>query len=466
MMKTQIDEKLLIFRSGHWHYQRRVPVKYRHIDTRRLVRKSLGTTSLEVARLRRDAMMEADDAYWRVLALEASDNGGVSHTTKIVEEERYRAATARALVYGFIYKPVHQIAQEESPERILERLDALKGQSRNQSLPNKIEIDALLGGTPKPTRTQKKVSAAFKLYLDEIGFDEQYNKSPKQKYYWEKTKRTSINYFIKIMGDLHMEDITRDQAVTYRNWWMKRMLPSEAQGKTIAPAKPNTANRHIGNMRNLYKAYFLHIGEEDRPNPFRNMFFKGETRSSIEPFDNKWVRQEILVPGLFDDLCVELKVIIYILIETGARMSEICNLLPEDIMLGHDVPHVSIKPRQNRELKTPDSERDIPLVGCALAAMKLCPNGFERYRDKGELVSANLMKAFRIRKLLPTPNHVIYSLRHSFEKRMLEAHIDYGLRCTFMGHKNNRPAYGEGGSMEYRRDELLKIAHPFARNLF
>jgi len=122
-MKTQIDEKLLIFRSGHWHYQRRVPVKYRHIDTRRLVRKSLGTTSLEVARLRRDAMMEADDAYWRVLALEASDNGGVSPTTKIVEEERYRAATSRALVYGFIYKPVHQIAQEESPERILERLD-------------------------------------------------------------------------------------------------------------------------------------------------------------------------------------------------------------------------------------------------------------------------------------------------------------------------------------------------------
>jgi hypothetical protein len=32
-----------------------------------------------------------------------------------------------------------------------------------------------------------------------------------------------------------------------------------------------------------------------------------------------------------------------------------------------------------------------------------------------------------------------------------------------MGHKNNRPQYGDGGSMEYRRDELLKIVHPVSK---
>lgn len=147
-------------------------------------------------------------------------------------------------------------------------------------------------------------------------------------------------------------------------------------------------------------------------------------------------------------------------------MSEICNLMPEDIKLRVAVPHISIKPRQNRELKTSDSERDIPLVGVALVAMQACPEGFEHYRDKGELVSANLMKAFRNRNLLPTKNHVIYSFRYAFEKRMQEANIDYGLRCLLMGHKNDRPAYGDGGSMEYRRDELLKIAHPFSSQIF
>lgn len=49
---------------------------------------------------------------------------------------------------------------------------------------------------------------------------------------------------------------------------------------------------------------------------------------------------------------------------------------------------------------------------------------------------------------------------------MQEADIDYALRSTLMGHKNNRPAYGDGGSMEYRRDELLKIVHPFSSKLF
>ena len=43
---------------------------------------------------------------------------------------------------------------------------------------------------------------------------------------------------------------------------------------------------------------------------------------------------------------------------------------------------------------------------------------------------------------------------------MLDAGLDFGLRCTLMGHRNPRPEYGDGGSLAYRQDELLKIAHP------
>ena len=155
---------------------------------------------------------------------------------------------------------------------------------------------------------------------------------------------------------------------------------------------------------------------------------------------------------------------IYVLIETDARISEICNLKPEQIHLDCEVPYIEISPK-GRELKTNTSKREMPLVGVALEAMRQAPNGFPHYLDKGELVSANLMKAFRQRNLFPTPDHVIYSFRHSFEKRMLEAGLDYGLRCLLMGHKNSRPSYGDGGSLEYRRDELLKIAHPVPENL-
>ena len=125
------------------------------------------------------------------------------------------------------------------------------------------------------------------------------------------------------------------------------------------------------------------------------------------------------------------------------------------------MPYIQIREKKNREVKASDSNRDIPLVGIALEAAKCCPTGFPRYFDKETTFSAAANKAFRSRGLFPTPDHKIYSFRHSMEKRMLEAGIDYGLRCTLMGHKNDRPSYGDGGSLEYRREELLKIAHPY-----
>lgn len=457
------DFKYLVERSGTWYYVRRVPDNYAHVDSRIRVKKSLKTKSIDLARLRRNDLIKADDEYWLSLAIEAAEKGGVSHATQIVEGRRYNAAVLRAMAYGYRYLPADRLVSEVSSEDLAQRVEHLMSQSGSKKVAPASEVNALLGGIAVPTTPGTPISEAFKLYVSEIAFDDQYNKSKRQKYSWEKTKRTSINYFTKQIGDVDIQDITRDHALEYRNWWMDRMISSEDNPN---PAKPNTANRHIGNMRTLYTEYFKHIGQEERDNPFRNMFFKGETRTSRLVFEDSWVRNKILVPGVFDDLSLDLRVIIYVLIETGARLSEIVNLMPEDIKLHHQVPHISIRPRQNRELKTSDSEREIPLVGCALVAMQTCPDGFEHYRDRGELVSANLMKAFRNRKLLPTSNHVIYSFRHAFEKRMLEAGVDYGLRCTLMGHKNDRPKYGDGGSMEYRRDELLKIAHPFASEIF
>ncbi len=457
------QDKYLINRGGHWHYQRRVPGKFNYVDDRVLVRKSLDTSSLEIARIRRDALVSADDAYWRSMVLEADENGGVTATTRKVQNSRYEAAVKRALVYGYVYKTVETLVEEGDAWAVVDRLQSLKTNLKSGELPKPQDTLALLGGVPVPDIAKTKISKVLEIYLAEIAFDDQYNKSPNQKDKWEKRKRTSVKYFIERMGDLFIEDLSREQALAYRAWWMDKMIESQENPR---PAKPNTVNRHIGNMRTLYQRYFEHIGQEERTNPFRNMFFKGETRSSVLAFPDKWVRQKILQPGMFSDLSTDLQVILYTLIETGARMSEIINLMPEDIRLHGSVPHISIKPRQKRELKTPDSERDIPLVGVAYIAMQARPEGFEKYRDKGELVSANLMKAFRNRNLLPTQNHVIYSFRHSFEKRMQEANLDYGLRCLLMGHKNDRPAYGDGGSMEYRREELLKIAHPFSSELF
>lgn len=463
MAIVEYDTKMLFKKRGYWYYQRRVPKKYAHIDHRKNVKKALRTKSIDEAIAKRDALIKADNEYWAALALEAVQNGGITDVTLATEIHRYDAAVARALSFGVSYVPASELAAQQDPVELYKRVKQLMKQSGPNTLPKREDVDALLGGVEKPNKGKMKVSKAFELYLDKISYNDQYNKDKDQLYSWKKTKTTSIDYFIEVMGDVDMDSITRDQALAYEDWWRNRMRPGK-DGKS--GVKPNTANRHIGNIRGLYTSFFKYIGEEDRPNPFRNMHFTGATKSSVAAFENEWVRNRILVPGLFDRLNTELQSMIYVLIETGARMSEICNLMPDDIHLDVDVPYISIRPRENRELKTPDSERDIPLVGVALEGMKITPNGYEKYRGKGTLVSANLMKAFRKRELLPTKNHVVYSFRHAFEKRMQEANIDYALRCLLMGHKNDRPAYGDGGSMEYRRDEMLKIAHPFPEGVF
>ncbi|MCF6275687.1 MAG: hypothetical protein L3J05_07985, partial [Robiginitomaculum sp.] len=50
--------------NGRWHYARRVPKKYADFDARGYIRKGLDTKSIEVARERRDLLIETDDLYW------------------------------------------------------------------------------------------------------------------------------------------------------------------------------------------------------------------------------------------------------------------------------------------------------------------------------------------------------------------------------------------------------------------
>lgn len=455
MKHFSLGSKFLKDRGGWWHYVRRVPERFKDLDGRGLIQIALRTQSLEIAMMRRNGLAEADDALWSSLTLQTAD---CERARSRAATERHRAAVARAMAEGFVYRPVEEIASRLDVEEIIERLRKVDRGAE----PAEEKAEALLGGAPE-AKDRTTVSEAFELYVSKIAFDDQYNKSDAQRKSWEKRKQVSIDYFIEREGDIPLLDITREVATRYRDWWQSRMLPQKDGLKLFTP---NTVNRHIGNMRSLYLRYFKYRGEIDVEDPFRGFFFSGKSKVKRASFNDAWVREKILAPGMFEGLRLELRVIICLLVETGARLSEIVNLRPDDIQLEHDVPHIIIRPEQNRELKTSDSEREIPLVGVALHAMKLCPDGFEHYYDRNTLVSANLLKAFKQRELLPSKDHVIYSLRHSFEDRMLEGNLDYGLRCALMGHKNNRPEYGQGGSLKFRRDQLLKIAHPVPHDLF
>ena len=438
------QDRHLQARGQRWHYVRRVPTKYADIDNRVTIRVSLSTDSLETARKRRDEMEVADDLYWSSLLSGETD----------AAEKRYRAAVRRALALSITYAPAALLARDEPVSALLDRIDA----AAQTGAPHRAQVEAVLGGVSRPKST---VRQALKLYLGPITRDEVKHKSPLQLRQWTKVKQRAVSKFCKVVGDKSIEDITRADALKFHQWFLDQVVPTDGR----KPISGSTANRDFGNMRKLYAEYFAYIGDEDRQNPFRGLSFDDSQQREIPPFPTDWIKTKLLAVGAFGTLNTEAKLIAYALIETGARPSEIANLDPSAIRLNANVPHISIEPTRNRQIKTGSSKRVVPLVGVSLAAMCDAPRGFPRYKDSEHGLSAVLMRAFSSNGLFPTPDHRVYSLRHSFEKRMAEAGLDYGLRCLLMGHATDRPAYGDGGSLEYRRDELLKIALPYPDEL-
>lgn len=143
--------------------------------------------------------------------------------------------------------------------------------------------------------------------------------------------------------------------------------------------------------------------------------------------------------------------------ETGARPSEIANLSKTKIVLDAPIPYIRIE-AEGRLLKTEHSERDIPLIGLALDAMRRHPDGFPRYHDRGSNLSATLMKHFKRAKLLPTPKHSIYSFRHSFKDRLKAVETPEEMVDELMGHSTGKPRYGDGYGLKLKQRYLQAIS--------
>ncbi|OJX99068.1 MAG: integrase [Rhizobiales bacterium 63-22] len=439
-------DRFLFLRSGNYYYRRRVPGNIAHLDERSpTIRTSLKTDDLALARSKRDLMEEADNILWASMVL---------NEPRDPARARYEAAMRRVEALGLTYRSSHAMASHSSLEEIVSRLETVASQRLPQEL-----AQGVAGMIPVPAVT---VGKAFEIYCDEIVPDELVNKSAVQKAQWKKVKLRAVNNFIALVTDKAMSDITRDDAMKLYRHWLERIAPKE--GKPTHSA--SSGNRDIGNMRVLYDSYFGYIGEENRQNPFARLNFSTKKKRSRPPFPRDWLTGTIMKPGNLATLNEEARGIALALIETGARPSELANLSPSAIRLSHKVPHIAIEPRDDpddpREIKTSSSERLVPLVGVALAVFRRHKDGFPRYRNRENDLSATLNKYFKENGLFPTPQHKIYSFRHSFEDRMKEANLDDELRRLLMGHTIERPRYGMGGSLEWRQKELKKIALPFS----
>ncbi len=392
-----------------------------------MVRIALGTKCPRTAWRKAVVLNDQVEAYWQELAA----------TQLLHENGRFRKTVRIARQIGFTYQPMSAILALSIGD-IVARVLAVKDGSPQQ-------IEAVLGGKDDPEMPLDQVLDKFW----ELARDRVINKTPQQLRKWRVPRIKVINTLINIVGKKQLKDITRNDIVAYRDWWLSHI---EKDGKA-----PDSANKEIVLLKGILELVSDHYQAGlDIDYLFKKIKLKIRFKQTRLPFSSEQIVSILSSPKL-DNLNEQARWFLHAAAETGARPSELVGLLPQDIRLHHPIPHIAITDRKERTLKNIHSERVIPLVGYALKAFKACPGGFPRYRDKPDNLTNVANKFLRENGLVPSPQHTVYSLRHSFQDRILSVNAPDRIQAELMGHRFQRPKYGDGGTLEHKKEWMEKI---------
>lgn len=429
-----------------YHYSRRVPKAIREYDSRDIIRIALDTDSESEAMARSAAVNKEVESYWQKLV-----STGRKHSN-----DSYARTLQFARLLGFKYLPAAKAAQEPLSE-LMDRLSLIEGSDYNQKY-----MDALGGAVKEP---EVMLSDCLGHYWT-LSRDLIINKSEYQIRKWKNPRIKAMDNFIGIVGDIPVNGIKRAHIIEFKNWWVDRINDENKA--------PGSANKDFIHLRSILKT----IQENLEINISVEQLFSGislkESKKTIrKPFSKPYL-QDLLTGDRLNSLNTEARLAFYILADTGMRPSELTGLKEQDIIIGRRlekeiedakkqgistdiVPHIKIRERKGKSLKTPYSTRDIPLAGYALEAFEKMPAGLREYHMRAEALSACLNKYLRESGLFPTENHTLYSLRHSFQDRMNELAIPDRIQTQLFGHKFDRPEYGEGATLSKKMEWMERL---------
>jgi integrase len=156
--------------------------------------------------------------------------------------------------------------------------------------------------------------------------------------------------------------------------------------------------------------------------------------------------------------------IIGLLLDTGARISEIVGMQRGDVVLDAETPHIVIKENRLRRLKTKASRRKVPLVGCALLAAQraiktasddyLFPRYMTGERVKNDSASATVNKA--LSKLECGTAH---QMRHTMKTRLANSDLPLDRLEEIQGWRSRDTMahrYGEQTALKNMQEGLLR----------
>ncbi len=435
MAKTAADRVSL--RGSVYYYIRRVPTHLTALDTRTIVRISLHTDDL--AQAQKAAIVAERELQTLWMSLGAQDDAEAW--------TRYHAAMERARLEGFVYRTAAEVSEQHLGE-ILRRMESLAERE-----PDRPAAFAVAGGESRPGIS---LTAALKLFKGYVA-SELVGKRDDQIRRWTGARDLAVSELIACIGeDKFIALLTRDDARKFRDMWLAR-IRDEGYGR-------NAMNKQISHLSRI-----LHVVSEELKLELEPIFTGlsvKERKKTRPPFTRAFVEEEILAQGALSGLNLDARVALLVCAETGMGAEEVTSLREETIHLDAEIPYVEVVAREGAEQKTEYRPRQIPLVGVALAAMKLRPAGIERYYDKNASLSAVINKFMRDNDLLPSAKHTLYSFRHSFQDRLTVVEAPDRIQAELMGHKYVREKYGAGPDLAQKRRWLAKIAYAQPEGFF
>lgn len=420
----------LIERAGNYYYSRRVPEPFREYDPRDKVRVALKTRDKKKALRLAFTQNDKLESYWRRLK-----QTGQKHS-----EQQYKALAERASIFGFSYYFVQELAQFP-PHQIIQRIFHVAKHDYNEK-----HIEAVLGKVPPPViRLEDALVRYWSIAKDQI-----INKTTCQVQKWENPRKKAIRNFVDCVGDKPIQELTRDDALMFRDWWIERVR----NGEVVCA----TANKDFKHIKNIISTVADNLRIEiNLEHVFKNLLLDEDDSTTRLPFETDYILNVLLNPERLAGLNEQAKWALHAFAETGAGFSELVGLLPEDIVLNAQIPHINIRRRKFHGLKTRFRPREIPLVGFALDAFHACPNGFTDYFERPDSLSTAVGKYLNENGMLPSEDHTTYSLRHSFQDRLIDVDARNRVQSDLMGHKFKGEKYGKGSTLEKKLEWLLKI---------
>ncbi|WP_188915458.1 tyrosine-type recombinase/integrase [Salinarimonas ramus] len=418
----------IVQRGDYWHFVRRVPTAFAHLDRRTFVRAPLkirveDDPAGKRAKRAAEEFNRQLESGWRDLSEGRVQEAGI----------RFEAARRRARTLGLIYEPALVLAETASTDELVQRAFRLAASGK---IDDPLETAAILGGVEAESEIPS-LSTLFETYERFRSFSNR-GKSDDQRRKWRNPKLKVIRNLLHVIGDKRIDRITRRDALTFREWWEQRVLDEGLD--------PGTANKDLSHINSMINEVDLKL-KLGLPRTFAGLSLEGASNNKRLPFETEFIQERLLLTGALDGLNAEARRIVFVCIETGMRPSEVCNLTEDRIHLEAPVPHVEVRP-DGRETKNFWSVRDMPLVGVALMAMKEQSRGFPRYRHKADGLS-NLVNDFlRNAGLMPSPEHKFYGLRHSFADRLTAIRVTDEEKDSLMGHAGG--LYGQGPSLAHK----------------